>query len=76
MIAKSRRDKSAACAIWDAVKDIKENQEILVPKEMKDSHYKTASILGHGGYHDGKNPEMYVGINKKYYKPEKWEYKP
>jgi putative ATPase len=67
--ATSPRDKSAAKAIWAAVKDVREGIDIEVPKEMRDCHYSGASQLDHGAYHDGMNQESYVGISKKYYKP-------
>lgn len=69
MVATSKRDKSAAMAIWEAVKDVRENEDVAIPKEMRDCHYAGAKELGHGAYHDGKNQEAYIGINKKYYKP-------
>jgi len=68
-IATSKRDKSAAVAIWSALKDIKEGIDVAVPKELRDCHYKGSEKLGHGAYHDGMNQSAYVGINKKYYKP-------
>ena len=63
------RDKSAAKAIWEAVKDVKHGDEIWVPKELKDSHYAGAKELGHGSYKDGCNQEKYAGIKKQYYFP-------
>jgi len=67
LIATSPRDKSAANAIWKAIKDVKEGAEVWVPKEMKDCHYPGAQKLDRGHYHDGKNQNMYVGVKKKYY---------
>lgn len=72
LIANSIRDKTAACAIWDALKDVRDGSEVSIPKEMRDSHYKGAKFLGNGQYHDGSKPEMYRGINKRYVKPEEW----
>jgi putative ATPase len=72
-IASSKRDKSAACSIWSALEDIRNNVEVWIPKTMKDCHYAGATKLGHGDYHDGMNQEAYVGVNKKYYKPEDWQ---
>ena len=69
MVATAKRDKSAAIAIWNAVKDVREQLDVVIPKEMKDSHYEGAKKLGHGAYKDGMNQESYVGVNKKYYKP-------
>lgn len=71
-IASSPRDKSAAEAIWSAVKDVRHGENIEVPVQMRDSHYPGAKHLGHGSYHDGANPSQYVGINKRYYNPDKW----
>jgi putative ATPase len=72
LIATSKRDKSAACAIWSALKDVREGEEVWVPKEMKDSHYKACEKLGQGAYHDGMNMKAYVGVSKRYYRPEDW----
>lgn len=69
LAASSPRDKSAAKAIWAAVKDVKDNLDIEVPKSMRDSHYCGADKLGLGAYKEGMNPEAYVGIGKKYYWP-------
>ncbi|MDP1711136.1 MAG: hypothetical protein Q8K86_01590, partial [Candidatus Nanopelagicaceae bacterium] len=72
LIATSKRDKSAACAVWEALKDVREGKEVWVPKEMRDSHFDGAKELGQGAYHDGMNMKAYVGIEKKYYHPERW----
>lgn len=66
-IATSKRDKSAAKAIWAAVGDVKSKRILAVPPTMKDCHYPGAKELGHGSYKDGRNQEAYVGIGKKYY---------
>ena len=72
-IASSPRNKSAACAIWAALKDIHEGISIEVPKEMKDSHYAGSKQLGHGEYHDGMNMSKYIGVRRRYYRPEDWQ---
>ena len=72
MTATSIRNKSAAVAIWNAVKDVKRDVDVWIPKEMKDSHYKSATKLGHGAYRDGSQMDKYVGVSKRYYKPEEW----
>jgi putative ATPase len=64
MTAQSKRDKTAANAIWEAVKDVKDGIDIAVPKAMRDSSYHGAKQLGHGSY----AKESYVGIQKKYIK--------
>jgi putative ATPase len=66
MIAQSERNKTAAKAIWAAVKDVKIGEDIQVPKSMKDSHYPGAKHLGHGQFAEGADPGAYVGVNKKY----------
>jgi len=75
LTASAPRNKSAACAIWEAVKDVREGVSVEVPKEMRDSHYPAAGKLGHGDYHDGANQAKYVGISRRYYKPEVWDRK-
>jgi putative ATPase len=69
LIASSPRDKAAAIAIWEALKDIREGVDVQVPKEMRDCHYIGHEKLGHGAYHDGMNQEAYIGVKKKYYRP-------
>jgi putative ATPase len=66
MIAQSERNKTAAKAIWAAVKDVRTGEDIQVPKSMKDSHYPGAKHLGHGAYAEGADPGAYIGVNKKY----------
>lgn len=69
LIATAPRDKAAAIAIWTAVKDVKNDLDIAVPKEMKDCHYPGAKELGHGKYKEGADMSAYVGVGKTYYKP-------
>jgi putative ATPase len=69
MIANSPRDKTAANAIWEAVRDVKHKLDLEIPKEMRDSHYEGAKMLGQGAYHDGVNQAAYVGISKTYVHP-------
>ena len=71
-IATAKRDKSAAVAIWSALKDVREGTDVAVPKELRDMHYEGAKELGNGAFQDGHNLSAYIGVNKKYYYPEKW----
>jgi len=73
LTATAPRSKVAACAIWEALKDIRRGENIEIPKEMRDCHYAAAAELEHGAYHDGMNMDQYVGISKKYYRPEDWQ---
>ena len=73
LVATAPRNKSAACAIWSAVSDVRHGVSIEVPKSMKDGHYKSCEKLGHGAYQDGMNQATYVGVDRKYYCPERWE---
>lgn len=66
LTATAPRDKMAAKAIWEAVKDVKYGKTVAVPKEMKDAHYLGAKKLGNGAYKDGGNQQAYVGVNKIY----------
>lgn len=70
MVATSPRDKSAANAIWAAVKDVRGGMDVAIPKEMRDCHYSGAAKLGHGAYKDGADQSVYVGVDKKYYHPQ------
>jgi len=72
LVATAPRNKSAACAIWSAVSDVRHGVTIEVPKALKDSHYKSCEKLGHGSYNDGMNQEAYVSVGRRYYKPEEW----
>ena len=72
LIASAKRDKSAAKAIWAAVKDVRDAPAIEIPKPLKDSHYPGAAKLGHGAYHDGMAQSEYVGIDRIYYRPPSW----
>lgn len=69
LIATSKRDKSAAMAIWAALKDVRENLDVVIPKQMRDCHYPGAAQLGEGSYKDGAAQKEYVGVNKIYYLP-------
>ncbi|MBD3407269.1 MAG: AAA family ATPase [Candidatus Lokiarchaeota archaeon] len=71
-LASSKRNKSAAMAIWEALGDVRNDFSVVIPPAMKDCHYKGAEQLGHGAYHDGSNQDAYVGISKRYFKPENW----
>ena len=73
LVATAPRNKSAACAIWSAVSDVRNGYTVEVPKNMKDSHYKSCQKLGHGAYNDGMNQAAYVGIDRVYYNPSRWE---
>jgi putative ATPase len=66
MIAMAERNKLAANAISAALNDVRNNNDIEVPKEMKDCHYPGAKELGRGEFKDGANTSSYVGISKKY----------
>lgn len=72
LIATSKRDKTSHDAIRAAVSDVKNGVRIEVPKSMKDSHHYGTSILGNGQYNDGMDQSAYVGISKKYFKPERY----
>jgi putative ATPase len=70
LIASSKRNKAAANAIWGAVSDVRKKVDVCVPKTMRDAHYAGAEKLGQGAYKDGRNQEVYVGVNKRYYRNE------
>lgn len=72
LIATSKRDKTSHDAIRAAVSDVRHGINIEVPKSLKDCHYPGAAMLGHGSYYDGANQNEYVGIDRVYFKPEKW----
>jgi len=77
-VACAPKSNSVACAIWEAVEDVKKQSIIKVPKHLKDSHYKAAKEAGIGAdykyphnYKDGFVEQDYLpaAAKKKYYKP-------
>lgn len=69
LVATAPRDKSAAMAVWEAVKDVRNGVDVTVPKEMRDCHYAGAKKLGQGDYKDGSDQTAYVGVNRTYFRP-------
>ena len=65
-IAQAKRDKTAERAIRKVLRDIREGENVIVPKEMKDCHYEGSKSLGYGAYQDGMDQSKYMGVNKKY----------
>lgn len=75
-IATAHKSNSVIKAIDAALKDIRENPTVPVPKHLRDGHYRGAEQLGHGiGYkyaHD--HPEHFVvqdhlGVVRRFYDP-------
>ena len=57
-LARAPKSNSAAQAIWNARRDVREGVDVEVPAHLRDSHYAGAQEIGHGvGYqspHDGE----------------------
>ena len=75
-IACAPKSNAAYLAIDAAMKDVRENRTLPVPKHLRDASYKGAQRLGHGeGYKyahdfkDGVAPQDYLGVDKTYYAP-------
>jgi putative ATPase len=75
-MALAPKSNASAMAIWDAMKDVREDRTVPVPKHLRDTHYGGAEQLGHGaGYkypHDysgGFVEQNYLGVDKEYYQP-------
>ena len=77
-VACAPKSNAAACAIWSAMSDVKEQPTQQVPKHLKDSHYPAAKKLGFGAdykyphnFKDGFVPQEYLPalMKKKYYLP-------
>jgi putative ATPase len=75
-MALAPKSNASAMAIWSAMKDVKEQRTIPVPKHLRDTHYDGAKRLGHGeGYQypnefDGGHVQQeYLGVDKTYYQP-------
>ncbi|MHC4535664.1 MAG: AAA family ATPase, partial [Planctomycetota bacterium] len=72
------KSNAAACAVWSAMSDVKQQPTVQVPKHLKDSHYAAAKKLGFGvdykyphNFKDGFVPQEYLpaAVKKKYYMP-------
>lgn len=72
LIATSKRDKTSHDAIREAIQDVRNGVHLVIPKPMRDCHSPGSVALGNGGYQDGYDQSQYVGISKKYFKPENW----
>jgi putative ATPase len=75
-IACAPKSNAAYLAIDAAMKDVRENRTLPVPKHLRDASYKGAQRLGHGeGYKyahkfpEGVAPQDYLGVDKTYYEP-------
>jgi putative ATPase len=75
-MATAPKSNASALAIWSAMKDVKENRTIPVPKHLRDAHYKGAKDLGHGENYayahdsaDGYVPQEYLGVERVFYEP-------
>lgn len=67
-MAMTPRSKAAAMAIWEALKLDKE-ASLEIPNWLKDCHYKGATKIGRGSYHDGANQDVYEPIIQDLFKP-------
>jgi putative ATPase len=76
-IACAPKSNAAAVAIWEAMKDVRDEPTRPVPPHLKDAHYRAAKQAGAGvGYqypHDDQRgfvPQEYLpGSSKRYYVP-------
>ncbi len=77
-VACAPKSNASACAIWQAMADVKEQPTAAVPKHLKDSHYAAAKKAGFGAdykyphnFEDGFVPQEYLpaAVKKKYYDP-------
>ncbi len=75
--ATAPKSNAAIKAIDEATQDIRSMRIAPVPKHLRDSHYSGAEKMGHGkGYiypHSEKDnfaAQDYLGIDKKYYRPD------
>jgi putative ATPase len=75
-MATAPKSNASAMAIWTAMKDVKTNRTVPVPKHLRDGHYAGAEKLGNAvGYksaHEsatGYVSQEYLGVDKTYYQP-------
>ncbi len=70
------KSNASTIAIGEALRDVRDNQLLPVPKHLRDSHYQGAKQLGHGeGYEYAHNAaggvaaQDYLGVDRSYYQP-------
>jgi putative ATPase len=77
-VACAPKSNASACAIWEALADVKSQRTTAVPKHLKDNHYAAAKKAGFGAdykyphnYKDGFVPQEYLpsAAKKRYYQP-------
>ena len=75
-MATAPKSNASAMAIWAAMRDVRENRTIPVPKSLRDAHYGGAKALGHGENYvyphdsaDGQVPQEYLGVDRVFYTP-------
>jgi putative ATPase len=82
-IACAPKSNASACAIWQAMADVKQQPIQRVPIHLKDSHYQAAKKAGFGADYkyphnseDGFVPQEYLpaAAKKEYYVPKKRGY--
>jgi putative ATPase len=82
-IACAPKSNASACAIWQAMADVKQQPIQRVPIHLKDSHYQAAKKAGFGADYkyphnseDGFVPQEYLpaAVKKEYYMPKKRGY--
>jgi putative ATPase len=70
-IACAPKSNASACAIWEAMADVKQQPTQRVPKHLKDSHYPAAKKAGFGA--DYKYPHNFEALFTKASNPDKKE---
>lgn len=75
-LACAPKSNASTIAIGTALKDVRENRILPVPRHLRDRHYKGAEQLGHGDEYqyshnepDGVASQDYLGIDREYYQP-------
>ncbi len=75
-IATAPKSNRCYSGLISAQQDINEGRTLVVPKHLRDSHYKGAEQLGHGkeylyshNYEGGFVPQAYLPEGRRYYEP-------
>ena len=75
-LATAPKSNSAYAALGRAQEDLAGGRTLAVPSHLKDSHYKGAKVLGHGGgyqyphdHEGGYVPQAYLPEGRTYYTP-------
>lgn len=75
-IACAPKSNASAQAVWAAIRDVREQRTVPVPRHLRDASYRGARRLGHGRDYEyphdapeGYVEQEYLGVDRTYYLP-------